>query len=248
MKKLLALALALMLVLTLAACTQDEPAPTDANTPTDAAKPTQAATEGDEATEPTALPTVAPKEEEPNTAFLGNLVDGKYTNSFFGLSCDLDDSWTYATDVELASLIGITADVINDEDLAKAMLESGVVYDMYATTQDGMVTASLAVEDMGMVYGSLIDEDTYVDVSISQLPTALEAMGLTNVTAEAGTVELAGEEHAAVFVHGTLNEVDFYETLVCKKVDSYMGIVTVSSYYEDITENVLSLFQEYKSK
>lgn len=246
MKRLFALIL--VLLLTLAACAQDEPNPTDSNTPTDAAKPTQAATEAAQPTEPTALPTVAPKEEKPDDAFLGNLVEGTYSNSFFGFSCDLDESWTYASNEQLASLIGITADVINDEDLAEAMLESGVVYDMYATAQDGMVTASLAIENMGIVYGNLIDEDTYIKLSIDQLPTALEAMGLTNITAESSTVNFAGKERAAVVVHGMLNEVDFYETIVCCKVDRYMGLITVSSYYEDITDNVLSLFQEYKSK
>lgn len=247
MKRMFAFVLALMMALAMTACSGDGTVHTDA----DAGKnpqTTKGTAETGKNAEPTELPTVVSQETQADTAFMGNLVDGTYTNSFFGFRCELGESWTYASNEQLGSLVGITAEVVNDEDLAQAMLDSGVVYDMYASTQEGLVTASLAVENMGLVYGSLINEDTYVSISIGQLPAALESMGLTNVTAEAGTVEFAGQEHAAVLVHGVLNGVDFYETMVCIKVDRYMGVVTVSCYYEDITENVLSLFQAYQSK
>lgn len=237
MKKLVSLILALLTVLSMTACGSDTAAPTTGEpAPTNVTEaPTEALAEP-----PTEAPTEAPAEKD--TQMLGTVDGSTYTNKFLGIQCQLDENWLIATDEELAQLSGLVADAISDEVLAEQLNSSGVVHAFYATSTDGFATMNIVLENLGLLYGTLLSEETYVEIALGQLPAALESAGLENVTAEAATATFAGEEHAAVAVHGTISGLDFYEKMVCIKADSYIGIVTVGCYYEDITDTLLDLY------
>ena len=237
MKKSIAWFLAVMMLLMMSACGgETQPEATTTTPPTTTVPTTK--TPPTTATPATTPPTTAP-EEDPQ---LGVYADGVYTNAFLGVKWTTNEHWTVHSKEEMAQLNGLVADAMTDEALAEQLKNSGVAYAFYATADEGLVTINIALENLGLLYGTLLDEKSYVDISIKQLPDALEAVGLQNVTAEATTLTFAGAEHAGVTVHGSISGVDFYEKLVCIKSGSYMGIVTVASYYEDITENLLEMF------
>lgn len=243
MKKILAALLALSMLLALSACAQNPggtitPQETTAPAATDG--PAQDATDFPEHTDPPQ--TTAPSSGEAETSLFGSIQGGTYENAFLGIGCVLDSNWSIATDEEMAQLNGIVADAITDEVLSEAIQNSGVVYDLYATADQGLVSMNIVLENLGVLYGIAMDEETYVNSSLDQLKTALTSMGMTDVTVEATTVKLAGADHAAVQVHGLYQDVDFYELVVCVKADTYMAAVTVGSYYEDVTDTVIDMF------
>ncbi len=191
-------------------------------------------------TVPTTVPaTTSPGEKDPQ---LGNFSEGVYTNEFIGIRCAVDSQWAVYTDSELAQLNGLVLDAMTDEDLVEQLRKSNVAHLFYATAENGHKTMNVVLENIGLINGVLLDEKAYVELSVEQMPAALQSMGLTNVTAEAVSLRFAGSNHAAVRVHGVLSGVDFYEKIVCIKVGNYFGLVTVASYHEDLTEDLLKMF------
>lgn len=239
MKRIIALILAALMLLSLAACGGDGAAQTTAENPSTII-PT-ADPDDDIPTTASPAETTAPPAEEADP-LMGYYSGTTYNNAFLGIQCKLDENWTVATEEELAQLNGLTADIISDEALAEQLRNSGVVQAFYAMADDGLVVMNIVLENLGLLYGTVLDEERYVDLSLDQLVTALESAGLSDVTTEADTVTFAGSEHAAIRVHGTMSGVDFYELLVCVKVDSYMSVITLASYYEDITDSLAALY------
>ena len=224
MKRVLTLMVAAALLLCLCACTEEP----------QVSEPTQTIVL-------TTGPEAAVGERNPQ---LGNFSDGVYTNDFLGICCEAGEEWTVYSDSQLAQLNGLVLDTMTDADLVEQLKKSNVVHLFYATADGGHRSVNVVLENVGVVNGVLLDEKAYMTLSVEQLPTALQSMGLTNVTAETTTVSFAGRDHAAVRVHGTLSGVDFFEKIVCIKVDGYFGLVTVASYHEDQTDALLNIFTE----
>lgn len=225
MNRLFSAIFALIVLLCLCACSPGEPE-TSANT----APPT----------------TTAPKQTQPDREDpqLGSFADGVYTNDFLGIRCEIGDGWSVYSDAQLAQLNGLLLDTMTDAELVEQLKKSNVAHLFYATADNGYKSMNVVLENIGVVNGVLLDEKSYMALSVEQLPTALQSMGLSNVTVEAATVHFAGADRAGVRVHGVLSGVDFYEKIVCIKVESYFGLVTVASYQEDITDTLLTMFTE----
>lgn len=165
-----------------------------------------------------------------------------YDNEFIGIGCKLDTEWDVFDEAGIAELNGMLADAMTDKTIADQLESSGYVQPFYAQKQEGLVTVNITVENLGVLYGSVLDEKGYAEQSVDQIAPTLEALGLTNVTAKIGTVSFAGSEHVAIFVSASLQGVDFYETAVCVKVDRYIACITAGSYMTDTTGDVLSMF------
>lgn len=239
MKRIFALILAALMLLSFAACGNDGAAQTTAENPTTII-PTA---DPDDEVPTTEVPTetTAPQEEAADP-LMGYYSGTTYNNDFIGIQCKLDENWTVATEEELAQLNGLTADILSDEALAEQLRNSGVVQAFYAVADDGLVVMNIVLENLGLLYGTVLDEERYVELSIDQLAAALESAGLADITTEADTITFAGQEHAGIRVHGTMSGIHFYELLICVKVDSYMCVITMASYYEDITDNLAALY------
>ncbi len=223
MKRILSAFFAVLFLLCLGGCSTD---PTDTGAP----GTTPAAT---------APSTTAPKDRDPQ---LGRFADGVYTNEFLGIRCRVDEKWYVYSDTEMAQLNGLVLDTMTDADLVEQLKKANVAHLFYAAANEGLTTVNVALENIGMVNGVLLDEQTYVELSAEQLPAALQSMGLQNVKAETASFSFAGSRHAGVKVSGSLSGVPFYERIVCIKLGSYIGVVTVASYHEDMTPELLKMF------
>ena len=165
-----------------------------------------------------------------------------YENSFIGIGCKLDADWEVFNAGQIAELNGLLASQTDNEALAKQLESSGTAMPFYAQKESGFVTLNVALENLGLLYGSLLSEQQYAETSVKQVAPALESMGMSNVSTEVGSLSFAGSDHVAIFVTGTLQGVSFYEALVCVKTEKHMAIITVGSYSTDKTKDVLALF------
>ena len=101
----------------------------------------------------------------------GTIENGIYTNTFVGIGCQLSDDWTYYTDEQLAELSGVVAE--SSEEMQKAMEDGKSTYDMFASAMEGLVTINVVYEDLGALYGKLLDEAGYLEIAVPKLEDAL---------------------------------------------------------------------------
>lgn len=170
---------------------------------------------------------------------LGVTEGSTYTNDFFGMTCTFRDGWLVADEEQLAQIMGVTTDALTQANLDT----TGSAYSLYASAADGLSSVNIVMENLGTVYGMILDTKTYAENSVKQLPAALEAVGMSNVTAQVTTATFAGREETAVTIQATMSGVNFYETMICLKQGSYIAVVTAASYYEDTTADILAVFE-----
>lgn len=226
MKKYISIILAAVMLL-LCACGSKDPVDT---TPS---------TQG--TTVPTTVPTTAPAQTQPAPQ-LGQYENGVYSNPYIGIHCTVGQEWYVYNGEEMAQLNGLVLDTMTDADLVEQMKNADVAYLFYAMKDEGLVSMNITLEKLNLVSGVLLDEKTYAKASVNQIPAALESMGMTDVTAVEEMVTLAGQQHAGIRVHGTYSGVDFYEKLICIKAGEYMAVITLASYGEDQTSQLLQNF------
>ena len=236
MKRIFAILLVLLLVAAMTACV----APTPTTTP--------GKTEPGTTTTPTTVPpttvpptTAAPEKEEP---FIGETVNNVYTNGFLGITCQLDAQWTVFNKEQLAQLMGLTSDLMNNDAVENAMENGTVVMAFYAQSLDGTLNMNIALERLSLANGILMDEESYVELAKDQLKTALETAGCTNVTVEPAKFQFAGAERHGAKVYANLQGVDVYENIICIKNGNYMACVVVCSAGTDTTESMMAMFRK----
>lgn len=226
MKKLISIILAAVMLLSLCACGGKEDGVTEPSTTVP--------------TTPTTVPTTAPVETQ--APQLGSYENGVYSNSYIGIKCTVDQEWYVYNNEEMAQLNGLVLDTMTDEDLVEQLKNADVAYLFYAMKNDGLISMNITMEKLNLVSGILLDEKSYAKASVQQLPAALESMGMTDVTAQEEMFTFAGQEHAGISVHSTYSGVDFYEKLICIKAGEYMAVITLASYGEDVTSELLNYY------
>ena len=92
------------------------------------------------------------------------------SKTFVGIGCQLSDDWTYYTDEQLAELSGVVAE--SSEEMQKAMEDGKSTYDMFASAMEGLVTINVVYEDLGALYGKLLDEAGYLEIAVPKLEDA----------------------------------------------------------------------------
>ena len=166
-KRIIALTLALLMVLSMTAC-GEKPAPTEAPTaattePT--AAPTEAATEAS-----TEAPTEAPTEatEPENSLALGTVENGTYTNTYAGIGCDLDSSWIIYTADQLQELPDMTQQMVEGTELEELMANVTQFTDVFAENVDMLATMNVLFQKLDMsqrLAYAVMDEKAVLDAT-----------------------------------------------------------------------------------
>ena len=160
---------------------------------------------------PSPAPEAAPPSESPTppapeeTPFSRGHIEGQsYLSAFLALRFTAPEGWTFATDEELAALMGLSmdilgADVFGDEaELAKAIAQQSVVHDMAAYAPDNSSNVQLTLEDLEASGGDGLSDEDYAALvqqqllSITDLGYSLEAVH---------TAELAGKNCLSFTAH-----------------------------------------------
>lgn len=172
-----------------------------------------------------------PDNAKPQDDIMGAFDEGTntYKNDFIGLGCKLEDEWEVFNREQVAQLIGLTANMINNDALAELLTNGQTVIIFYAQKDSGRTNINIGLEDLGALYGSTLNEKQYADIAAPQMAPMLESMGMTGITTKVDTISFAGGEHAAIHVSGSLQGVTLNETAVCIKVGNYMAIITITS-------------------
>lgn len=242
MKRFFCMLFAAIFVLSFAACTpkRDPIGPSGTAPGTTTIPPT---TLPSTTVPPTAPPPTTVPTQDEDMPQLGEYNGNSYRNDFLNLKCDFPDSWVLASKEELAQISNLTASIMDDEEFAEAIKNSGTVFALYAINAESGSTLNICLENLGLVYGAVLSEQAYAEAAIEKLPEGLASAGMTDIETEIGTIQFLGKEHTCIRVSGTIQEMAFYELLVCQKVGRYVALTTVCTYLVDNTEDVLTLFR-----
>lgn len=231
MKKVIAMLLALVMALSLCACGGKDVGGTV--TATDKT-PVMGETVSGPAEE---------AEEEPEAQVqLGVQSGGRYENAFLGIGCELDENWTFGSREELAELAGQTMDMFEDEDLSEQLKSLNLFYDMYAYADEGLVTMNIIIQNLGVLYGTVITEEQLLELSSKDLESQMASAGFSNVQWERRDVEFAGAERVGLYMISEVQGMTYYCQQIYMKQGSYMACVTLASFQEDITPNLTEYF------
>ena len=237
MKKFLAILLALTIMLSMVACGAEEAAEK---------------VELESTTEPTELKTEestteVPTEEDTAEAqigfsgALGKTEGTVYENSMLGFGCNLSSDWYIYSEAELATLVGLTANTISDEDIREIIQNSGTAFLFYAMNNADSSTINIVLENTA-AYGDALTEEDYIKAAMSALNNALPAAGFENLSITSGTTQFASEESPCIFVEAEITGMKVYEILIPIVLDGSVASVTICTFNENTCEDLIASF------
>lgn len=175
--------------------------------------------------------------------FSAGVTDGNtYTNEYFGFAATLDENWTMLTKDQITQVTGQTAEILDDDNLAKMYDDGKVVMEMYGVRSDNS-TVNITVENLGTINGAKYDESGYVDESLKQLPDQLSAGGFTDIKTEKTTVTFVGTEHDGITITANVQSTAVHEVLACVKVGNYVAVITAVTFGDSNPSEILDLFK-----
>lgn len=164
-----------------------------------------------------------------------------YENAFLGIGCELDENWTYATQDELAQMIGQTAEIF-DDDYAEKLKNADMFYDMMAVAGEGLVSINIVIQNIGLIYGTALSEEKYLEVAEEQMEEQLGSAGMENVQSERITADFAGAERSGIHISCTIQGVPYYCTQMCIKQGKYIASISLCSFSEDLGSDMMGYF------
>lgn len=262
MKKILALVLALIMVLgMLAGCSKDDDISGQITPVEDEEEVVQQEEEPEEETEAPVEETEAPEEEteapeeeteapaEENAVSLGRMEGGIYTNTYAGFGCELDENWTYYSADELQTLPENTQELFEGTEMGELSAAYTQISDMMAENATDLTSMNVLYTQIGLqerlAYLSMSEEET-IEATLANKDMMIEAYeqaGYENITMEKAKVTFLGEEHTALRTTATLQGYDYYILQIMDYTLGKYGVtLTVSCFFEDVTEDLLGLF------
>ena len=177
---------------------------------------------------------------------IGEKTASTYVNEGLGIRAEFPANWT-VLDEQTAQVMGLVADHLSEEDLADQLRESGSLCDLYAiaTDQSGD-NVNIMIQDLGVLYGIVLDENRYTDLNMDQIEPTLSQMGMTDITMEKANVTFAGAEHPSILVSANYSGVPVYEQMVIFKAGNYMSAITVFSVDKARVDQILGFFSAFE--
>ena len=166
--------------------------------------------------------------EEPEEVIApGKAEGGTYENKYFGVSLTLPDPWDFYDEEQILEQNKLTDELFNGA-LSEAYENAKTFADMMAA--DGLGSSVNAnVENLGLLYGAVLSEDEYLDLSVKNLPSAFASAGITDFDAEIETATIDGQEKNVVAIRLNTNGVEVFEKIFCVKRASHVLVVTVGA-------------------
>ncbi len=228
MKKLIALLLAVMMVFALCACGDKD----------DSGKPSE-----DEKEDVNSEENIDKEEEEEEDAEfeLGTIKGRTYENKSMGIGVKLDAGWQLLSEDEMYEMMGIVADMYEDDELHDLILNSGTFYDMIAVTA-GVENMNITVEKQTPAVAAKYSTEDYAEAGKTGLENAFASAGYNLISCEIISVDFAGEERTAIMSHLEGNGVEMYQMAIVFKCGNYFANVTICAADEAGLYEIMDMF------
>ena len=232
MKRIFALLLALMMVLSMAACQMGGEENVRDKNSNSSKNPTKA-------TDPT---------EPASGEFSTGIIDvdtNTWQNLFVGIGCQLDSDWIFLSEEEIRENNENALGAMG-KDYATAIKNANVFTDMMATRPNGtgnMDSMSITFEKLSSVQ-KLLTETKYAEAGVAGTKGSLESMGMTDVTITVDSMTFAGETHPRMNVTAKYLGRTVYEMVAIVKCGDYMVLFTACTWGTNGCQAILDQFKD----
>lgn len=172
---------------------------------------------------------------------LGETADNTYTNEFLGISCTLPSDWIFYTDAQILELNNIAGDMI-DEEIAKQLENSNVIYDMYATNIASGNSVNVTLEKLSAVQLISLDIKQTLEGQIDTIKSSFQSMGYTDVNVAYQKTTVNGKDFDSLKITAKIQGMNFYSTAFAFRKGNYIANVTVATLLNDNTSTLLNYF------
>lgn len=163
-------------------------------------------------------------------------VDGQaYINENFNLKFNIDSDMSFADEQGVADLNNAAGDFTNDT-IKKYVDEGKVMIVAYATDDTMLKSFNVALQSVGSLVTTLVDEETVLNASADSVVDLLTQQGFEDVTTEIDKVQFMGEEHSSLLISSKIQGIDYYERVCCLVDNGYvMSLTTGGLTKDDVT-------------
>lgn len=237
MKRIIALLLMLTMVFAVCGCKKDEE---DVRGEI-VEEPVEIVEEKTDVSQENAMKSI--KEEISNTDkfSLGKTSGKVYTNDFIGIGLRLGDDWSFYNDDQIKEINNVTKDVAG-EDFAELMENASIIYDMYATNDSKLNNININLEKMDNATLAALNIEENYKSAFPYVEEALGNMGYENLSYTISPVEVDGRTLDAIHITGEINGINFYQTAFSVKCNGYLANVTISTMFDDTSDELLNRF------
>lgn len=169
---------------------------------------------------------------------MGEWNNNIYSNDFLGLKFSLPKGWSYSSEKEIADMMNLGKDLLNDDQkLAAEVSKLNSAYYLVANNPNTGDNVTILSEK------PIVDITT--DYYINQLKTQLLAVQSISYEIEGTSKEnVAGKEYDVLTVTGTMSGIEVSQKYYIYKVDNYIVcIIATSNRGEAEINNIMKSFK-----
>ena len=168
----------------------------------------------------------------------GTVSGTTYTSELLGAKADFGEGWTFTSDEDLADMNGISD--FSKESVDNAFSTNGILYDMFVANEEGD-NINVLFESLEKSFNTGLDEQGYVDASLTNLKTQLEAQ-FTVDSIEQEKITFLGSEVPILKITIDIMGTKLYEYQTYKKVGQYMCVFTATAFSADDAKAIIDKF------
>lgn len=169
---------------------------------------------------------------------MGSWSDNVYSNDFLGLKFKLPNGWKYSSDEEIAEMMNLGTELLNDEQKAAAEISKlNNAYYMVANDPNTGDNISIISEKPAM--------EVTTEFYINQLKTQLQNVNTINYEiGETSKETVAGKECDTLTVDASMSGVKMTQRYYIYKVDKYViCIISTSTSGEEKINDMMKNFE-----
>ena len=179
-------------------------------------------------------------ETEPQFAF-GSFTGNRYHSDFLGLTVNLADEWRFYSEEEILEINNLTMDYYDEE--AAAIIENAtLIYDMYAVNEYTGSSTTVILEKLSALQIVALDYKTTIEAQFDTLRSTFENMGYSDVEMEYKKITVDGEEIDGFELVADIMGIKYYSTTLMFRRGSYLISISVNSFEEGGTQEILAGF------
>ena len=236
MKKLFAVIIASVMLLSLCACGFDVPSQDSVRGDQIVNNPTEFEAPIDSITIP---------EEMEEEFSMGETSGLTYESKFIGIGFTLPEDWSFYTDEQIRELNNFAIDASGEE--MKEMVENAtLIYDMFATDASGLNNVNVNLEKVNPLQLVGIDLKQNLENTVPVIRSSYENMGATLREYKVDTIVLDGSEFACLYTIVDFPAVTLYQCTLEIKCNGYLASLTVTSIDEASLSELLNFIYVVK--
>lgn len=170
----------------------------------------------------------------------GTIEGNSYTSDYAEISFSAPDDWVYATDEEIAKIMGLSADMFAEAGLEfdREALKKSSIYDTMVQNPATGSNIVVLYENLLLITGETkMTEEQYIDNVINQFETAqIYKCVFSDIKDES----LCGNQYKMLRVE--MPDYNAFQYFLTRKVDKYMLSVIISVFGDDDISSILNFF------